>query len=325
MNKTFFFFGFLFTLILLASQTFAATYTVDQVLSDDYSVTEYLQEDADNFVYSVAEENYPYIEVELQAYGGFEPRFYVYDVDEDRFLFQESANLNEKITYAFTPEASEEGGIKEYYFIILVGDGGGSFDFNYDVTRQNDAGLGGDVTKRFSDAQTIPAGEYTGMLGGGDTKDFFAYDIAQDETITITLQSKDEERLGLELIESNLVTTIDERTPTEGIERTFTSSQDQKVWIGIEGTTHYALSIASDYEEEEEEEAQGMATPPMPPMPPLPDDFKDDTTTNEEEQEEGLSTQMMIIILLLLVGLILVVGLIFYEKYHKKKKAAEKK
>lgn len=319
-NKNILFFSLSFFIVLLVSLASAA-YTVDEVLTDDFSFTEYSNGELKEFVYLVAPENYPTLSVELQGHGAYEPVLYVYDVSEEKFSYQGEAGRDEKIKYSFVPEAGDKNLLKEYYIIILSnGKDGSSFDFSFHITPQNDAELGMDASKRFTDANIIEPGSYTANLGGGDEKDYYALKIEQDETFTISLVSLKEERLGFELIESNYMTTLSDKGGIKGINRTFTSTSDQTIWIGIEGSTPYTFSITSNKATKENRELESL--PPLPPMPPTPKEVM--VITQEQEEGEPMSTNTLIILLLIVVGIGLAT-LQFFRAKKVREQASKKK
>lgn len=238
-----------FLFFLLLPLVFGATYTPDQTIDQtSFTYTKAATADGDDYIFSVTPEAYQTFTTTLNGEGSYYPVLWLWDPQEEEALIQLDGTPGEELSFTYTT-GEYKGAPKTYYLIINTRSGseGASYTFTYHVQTQDDAGTGGDATKRFKEGPLLTIGTYEGFLGDEDEIDYYSMALTQGENLTVTITPTGKGILHFTLIDGKMTTTIDKKALVEGqvLVAPYPSPRTQTVYLGIAGDVPYTLDLKS--------------------------------------------------------------------------------
>ncbi len=105
-------------------------------------------------------------------------------------FYEEMIASTDKIEFSFVTDHST--GSQKYSFQVGAVSGAGEYSFSITAVTQNDAGSGQDAPELAEGAVGISAGEYSALLGGGDTYDVYKVFVADKKTLTVKVLPSEE-------------------------------------------------------------------------------------------------------------------------------------
>ncbi len=145
--------------------------------------------------------------------------------------------------------------------LYLVMSGTGSYEVTVGLSKQDDAGTGGDAADEAENAAVIKGGKFEGIVGGDDIMDYYAYEAAAGEEIDVQIEATAEAdiELWIEDKAGGSLLELFSGDEQEGSYKAGGGVEAERVVIGVSGEGKYEFTIARRDEAEERKAAKALA------------------------------------------------------------------